>query len=112
MFAPFSNRDIPLASRFVKNLDERYVEKARAHQKYVDNSININSKVLNDDEMLNILNEYLKENEVGEHCLLKERTSYESVMENIASIDENGSKLLSAFPKYVNEEGILKKPEF
>ena len=103
------NRNIPISSRFVKELDERYVDKARAHQRYVDNSININSKVLNSDDMMDTLNRYLIANDTDEYCLLKERVPYETSMSNIAGIQQNGSKLLSAFPKYVNEEGIIRK---
>ena len=104
--------EIFLYHNFVKVLDARYAEKARAHKKYVDNSININAKVLNDDEMLNILNEYLREHEVDDHCLLQDHIPYENAIENIAKIDANGSKLLSPFPKYVNSEGMLIKPSF
>ena len=106
------NRAIPLSSRFVKELDERYAEKAIAHQRYIDNSININAKILNDDDMLHTLNEYLSSHQAPDHCLRKERLPYETTISNLAALNENDSKLLSPFPKYVAEDGTVKKFEF
>ena len=62
--------------------------------------------------MLKTLNEYLRAHQVDDHCLLKDSIAYETTMQNIAHINANGSKLLSVFPKYVNEEGVLVKPDF
>lgn len=55
--------------------------------------------------------EWLLQNQTGEHCLFKEEIPYENVIENVKNIEENGSQQLSAFPKYITDEGIMKKPE-
>ena len=97
------NREVPLASRFVSPLHERYVQKARAHQDFLDKSFNINAKLMTDMDELNALNDKLKSNSCPDYCLL-----HNEAMTIIAKIEENGSKLLSRFPMYCNQEGTIK----
>ena len=106
------NEEIPLSSHFVKELNPIYQERARAHQQYVDSSLNINGKVITDDDVLDEINQYLIDNEAPEYCLKKEIESYAEAIESIAAIEENGAKLLSAFPKYVDDDGQVQKMFF
>ena len=62
----------------------------------------------NPDE-LDALNAKLIDNSGPEYCLLQDNEmTHEEVMQLISSIEENGSKLLSRFPMYCNEEGTIK----
>ena len=78
------NRDVALSSHFVSPLHERYAEKARAHEEYLEKSFNINGKLLTDEDALNALNQKLIDNESPEYCLLSANDS--TYKENIAFI--------------------------
>lgn len=77
----------PLASEFVKELDARYAAKARAHQAILENSLNINAKVLTEPENLRELNDYLIAHEAPEYCQIQGDVPYEESMNNIAHLD-------------------------
>lgn len=103
------NKSIPLSSRFVQELDPRYAEKASAHQRYVERNVNISAKIITDDDNLQELSTFLMQNNAPDYCLLQERIPYEESMKNIAEINENNSKLLSSFPKYVDADNVVRK---
>ena len=104
------NRDVALSSHFVSPLHERYAEKARAHEEYLEKSFNINGKLLTDEDALNALNQKLIDNESPEYCLLAANDStYEENIAFVAGIQENGSKLPSRFPSYCDDDGVIKQ---
>jgi hypothetical protein len=43
------------------------------------------------------------------YCLVQETKAYEDVLTYVASIEENGSKMLSPFPKYIDADGKVQK---
>jgi hypothetical protein len=43
------------------------------------------------------------------YCLVQETKSYEDVLTYVASIEENSSKMLSPFPKYIAADGKVQK---
>ena len=93
----------------LKELNPLYQERAKSHQRYVDSSLNINGKVINEDQTLNIINQYLVNNAAPTYCLVQETRSYEDVLEYVVSIEANSSKMLSPFPKYVDTDGMVRK---
>ena len=102
------NRDVPLSSRFVSPIQERYAEKARVHKEYLEKTFNISSKLMTNPNELDALNAKLIDNSGPEYCLLQDKEmTHEEVMQLISSIEENGSKLLSRFPMYCNDEGTI-----
>ena len=68
--------------------------------------------MITDDDVLDKINQYLIDNEAPEYCLKKEIESYAEAIESIVAIEENGAKLLSAFPKYVDDDGQVQKMFF
>ena len=95
----------PLASHFVNPLHQMYDERARAHKEFIRNGVNINARLITDEEFLDELNRSLIRRENPEYCLLQRGLSYEESVEKIKSVDSNSCCLLSQFPKYINEEG-------
>ena len=96
----------------MKELNPAYQERAQSHQRYVDATLNINGKVITEQHTLNEINQYLQENEAPWYCLIKEIESYADSIAEIAEIEDNGAKLLSPFPKYVDNEGKVQKSFF
>lgn len=103
------NRNVPLASHFVKELNPLYQERAKSHQRYVCSNLNINGKVINEDQALNDINQYLVDNAAPMYCLVQETKAYEDVLTYVVSIEENSSKMLSPFPKYIDADGKVQK---
>lgn len=103
------NRDVPLASPFVKELLPRYKERAQSHQEYISKTININGKLLTADDNLRELNEELIKRGAPDYCLIHEGIVYEEAIAMIAAINENNSLLLSPFPKFIDKEGKVMK---
>ena len=99
------NVEIPLASRFVEKLNPRYQEKAQAHREYAEKMININARVITDNEELSELNRKLQEKGSPDYCLIHEGIAYTDAAKLISSLDTNNCKLLSKFPKYIDAEG-------
>ena len=98
--------NIPLASRFVSPLSQRYEERARSHRDFLRNGININSRLITDDDFLAELNANLTRRGNPEYCLLQD-IAYAEAIEMIKSINENSCCLLSRFPKYVGDDGSI-----
>ena len=103
------SREVPLASVFVNELHPRYRERALSHQEYINKTININGKLLTDEQNLRELNEKLHERNSPDYCLIHEGINYEEAVEIIAKIEENNSLLLSPFPKFIDHEGKVKR---
>ena len=103
------NKDITLTSRFVKELDHWYTEKAIAHKRYVDKNININAKIIIYNDNIHELNIFPIKNNAPDYCLLQERIPYEETIKDIAEIIGNNSKLLLSFPKYIDTENVVRK---
>ena len=91
--------------KYVSPLPQRFEERARSHREHNRQGININAKLITDDEFLTELNASLIRRENPNYCLLQNYTSYEEAIEWVKNIEENDCRLLSHFPKYVDKAG-------
>ena len=103
------NVDVALKSIFVTPLNPRYADRARIHQEFIDSTININGRIINDTDFLKSLDEYLSKSKNQEYCQLQESINYQESVKKISELQENDCYLLSSFPKLIDNDGKVVK---